>query len=94
MVCAHTWLHFEAPDINGMAVLRACEQIKQRLQPLREKHPEWSFKELAHHAHLERINLSAQGHYATPDITGFVNKAKHSRPFNYYKYGCVCIWLM
>lgn len=34
-------------------------------------------------AYLERIDLSAHGFYATPDITGFGG----DRPFNYLCYG-------
>lgn len=34
-------------------------------------------------AYLDRVDLSAHGFYATPDITGFGG----DRPFNYLCYG-------
>ena len=34
-------------------------------------------------AHLARVDLSAHGFYATPDITGFGG----DRPFSYFTYG-------
>lgn len=37
-------------------------------------------------AYLERVDLSAHGFYATPDITGFGGNF----PFNYLCYGKAC----
>ena len=31
-------------DLNGMAVLNACEEINKRLQPLKEKMPDASWE--------------------------------------------------
>jgi len=79
-------------DMNGMAILDACEIINQRLAPLKEKHPKASFKEIAMLAHLERINLSANGFYKTPDV-GYIFKPDghgDGTPFNYFSYGASC----
>lgn len=66
-------------DLNGYAILNACEQLNERLKPYREKlGPKATLKELAHAAYFDRVNLSAQGHYKTPEI-GYVwgeNKGK------------------
>nr|AOE43256.1 xanthine dehydrogenase [Rostrostelium ellipticum] len=79
-------------DMNGMAVLDACQQINARLAPLREKHPAAGLKQLAGLAFAERINLSANGFYATPNV-GYIFKeggVGEGTPFNYFNYGCAC----
>ncbi|KAI5927889.1 xanthine dehydrogenase [Camillea tinctor] len=56
-------------DLNGYAVHNACEQINARLAPYREKlGPNATMKELAHAAYFDRVNLSANGFYKTPEI--------------------------
>nr|AOE43257.1 xanthine dehydrogenase [Acytostelium leptosomum] len=79
-------------DMNGMAVLDACKQINSRLAPLRERFPDYSFQKLVTQAFVERVNLSANGFYATPNI-GYVFKDSgvgEGTPFNYFNYGCAC----
>jgi len=79
-------------DMNGMAVLDACEQINARLLPLREKNPQLTFKQLVSLAHNERVNLSANGFYATPNV-GYAFKdggVGDGIPFNYFNYGAAC----
>lgn len=59
-------------DLNGYAAFNACEQINARLKPYREKLGVGaSMKELAHAAYFDRVNLSANGFYKTPEI-GYV----------------------
>lgn len=59
-------------DLNGYAAFNACEQINARLKPYREKlGPKASMKDLAHAAYFDRVNLSANGFYKTPQI-GYV----------------------
>ncbi|KAJ3533690.1 hypothetical protein NM208_g7875 [Fusarium decemcellulare] len=56
-------------DLNGYAIFNACEQLNERLAPYRKKlGPEATMKELAHAAYFDRVNLSAQGFYKTPEI--------------------------
>lgn len=56
-------------DLNGYAIWNACEQLNERLKPYREKlGPSATMKELAHAAYFDRVNLSANGFYKTPDI--------------------------
>ncbi|GAM28786.1 hypothetical protein SAMD00019534_119620 [Acytostelium subglobosum LB1] len=79
-------------DMNGMAVLDACQQINKRLAPFREKNPTMSFEQLVRIAYLDRVNLSANGFYATPNV-GYTfkdNGVGDGVPFNYYNYGCAC----
>ena len=59
-------------DLNGYAAFKACEQISARLRPYREKlGPKATMKDLAHAAYFDRVNLSANGFYKTPEI-GYV----------------------
>ncbi|MCO5599283.1 hypothetical protein L7F22_053384 [Adiantum nelumboides] len=76
-------------DIYGQAVLDACEQIKGRMQPVKAKNLSLSFSELANACHLERIDLSAHGFYATPDIN-FDWVTGRGSPFNYFTFGAAC----
>jgi xanthine dehydrogenase/oxidase len=73
-------------DLNGYAIYNACDQINKRLQPYREKMPDASMKELAHAAYFDRINLSANGYYRTPDI-GYVWGENKGQMFYYFTQG-------
>jgi xanthine dehydrogenase large subunit len=98
-------------DINGMAALAACEEIRGRLLALAAKilgaEPgelriesglvakgcevtELGWKELVDRAHLERIDLSAHGFYATPGLV-YDMKAERGSPFAYHVYGCAAV---
>ena len=71
-------------DIYGGAVLDACQQLRGRLAPFREKlGPGATPQEIATAAWFDRVDLSAHGFYKTPDVTGFGGE----RPFNYFTCG-------
>ncbi|RLJ59360.1 xanthine dehydrogenase molybdenum binding subunit apoprotein [Litoreibacter meonggei] len=86
-------------DLNGMAVLNACEKIKARVAKflsnsevvfegglVRFDKQELSFAEAVSKAYQNRISLSATGFYATPDVQWDRIKG-HGRPFFYFAYG-------
>lgn len=74
-------------DLNGYAIYNACQQLNERLQPYREKlGPDATMKEIAHAAYFDRINLSAQGFYKTPDI-GYVWGENKGQMFFYFTQG-------
>ncbi len=82
-------------DVNGAAVLDACSQLVKRLAPIRAQFPNKSFAELCQEAHFQRISLSAQGFYRTPELEIFdfnrkVEKSDVNRPFNYFTEGVAC----
>jgi len=98
-------------DINGMAALAACEEIRGRLIKLASRllhadvaelriengvvvrgceTTELGWKELVDTAHLERIDLSAHGFYATPGLE-YDAKAERGTPFAYHVYGCAAV---
>ncbi|KAI0484294.1 xanthine dehydrogenase [Xylariaceae sp. FL0804] len=74
-------------DLNGYAIWNACEQINARLAPYREKlGPKATMKELAHAAYFDRVNLSANGFYKTPEI-GYSWEENKGKMFFYFTQG-------
>ena len=74
-------------DLNGMAVYDACRQLKERLQPFRDKlGKSASLAQISQEAYFGRVDLSAHGYYITPDI-GFDWVTGKGKPFHYFSYG-------
>ncbi|XP_059609596.1 xanthine dehydrogenase [Phlebotomus argentipes] len=76
-------------DLNGMAVLNACEILAKRLAPYKKEHPNEEWDKWVSRAYLDRIPLSATGFYATPNI-GYDFATNSGRPFNYFTFGAGC----
>ncbi|XP_025414020.1 xanthine dehydrogenase [Sipha flava] len=51
-------------DLNGMAILNACEIINKRLEPIKKKNPTGSWAEWVKTAYFDKVNLCASGFYA------------------------------
>ena len=66
--------------------MNACEELKKRIQPIRDQMPNKSWKEWIVAAYRARISLSATGYYATPDINYNWN-TNEGNPFSYFTYG-------
>ncbi|KAJ3046276.1 hypothetical protein HDV00_000089 [Rhizophlyctis rosea] len=73
-------------DMNGAAVLDACNQINERLKPYREAEPQLTWEELIEKAYKDRVNLAANGFYKTPDL-GYDWATNKGRMYNYFTYG-------
>lgn len=74
-------------DLNGYAIWNACDQLNERLKPYREKlGKDTPLKKLAHAAYFDRVNLSANGFYKTPDI-GYVWGPNTGQMFFYFTQG-------
>jgi xanthine dehydrogenase/oxidase len=74
-------------DLNGYAVYNACQQLNERLAPYREKlGKDASMHDIAHAAYFDRVNLSANGFYKTPDI-GYVWGENTGLMFYYFTQG-------
>ena len=56
-----------ASDLNGPALINACEQLKKNLAPLKEKYPTLTWEKLIEQAYNERIQLFATGFYIIPE---------------------------
>lgn len=76
-------------DLNGMAVLDACEKLNKRLAPIKEKYPDEGWNQWISKAYFNRISLSATGFHATPDI-GYDINTNQGMAFNYFTYGAAC----
>jgi len=85
-------------DLYGMAVLNACEQIRERLGPVRSRlGPDASWKDVVFAAYFDRTNLAATGFYAVPtERCGYdwdlscADNSQRGCPFNYYTQGVAC----
>ena len=74
-------------DLNGYAIFNACEQLNERLKPYREKlGKDAKMKDLVHAAYFDRVNLSANGFYKTPDI-GYMWGPNTGQMFYYFTQG-------
>ena len=76
-------------DLYGSATKLACQQINERLKPLREEFPEYNWFELISRAYYMRINLSAEGFYTTPHVVD-VDFANNFASYPYFTTGCAC----
>ena len=89
-----------------MAVLNACQQIQERLQPLIDRYPEQfcvkrdkaNFANLCNAAYYERINLMANGFYASPHGAEYQwpeqmdtdDNSARGDAWNYFAFGVGC----
>jgi xanthine dehydrogenase/oxidase len=74
-------------DLNGYAIWNACAQLNERLQPYREKlGPDAALKQIAQAAYFDRVNLSANGFYRTPEI-GYTWGPNTGQMFFYFTQG-------
>eukprot|EP00455_Lapot_gusevi_P049471 TRINITY_DN701_c0_g2_i7.p1 TRINITY_DN701_c0_g2~~TRINITY_DN701_c0_g2_i7.p1 ORF type:complete len:1205 (-),score=381.89 TRINITY_DN701_c0_g2_i7:387-4001(-) len=81
-------------DINGAAIVHACQQILDRLKPYLEQNPDKSFRDIVNMAYMDRVNLSAQGFYSAPFVEGAiwdpVTGQASGVPFLYFSHGVAC----
>lgn len=74
-------------DLNGYAIWNACTTLKDRLAPYYEKFgTDAPLSKIAHAAYFDRVSLSAQGFYKTPDI-GYVWGENKGQMFFYFTQG-------
>lgn len=76
-------------DLYGMAVLKACTEIMNRIQPIIDKDPEGTWEKWIKEAYLQRIGLSATGFYKTSDV-GYCFETNSGVAFDYFTYGVSC----
>ncbi|KAK0098372.1 hypothetical protein PV326_008961 [Microctonus aethiopoides] len=76
-------------DLNGMAIINACETIMARIKHIIDNNPKDNWENWIQKAYMERISLSATGFYRTPDI-GYSFDTNSGMPFNYFTYGVAC----
>ncbi|KAF2363866.1 CO dehydrogenase flavoprotein C-terminal [Trinorchestia longiramus] len=74
-------------DLNGEAVLRACQVLRDRLAPYRKQHPDAGWDSWVAAAYLDRVQLSATGFYSLPNVSPFNFETQEGTPFNYFCFG-------
>ncbi len=74
-------------DLNGAAVKHACDQIVERLAPVRERlGAAATWEEVVRAAYFDRIQLWAAGFYKTEGLWWDAG-AMRGEPFKYFAYG-------
>ncbi|KAF4519991.1 hypothetical protein B566_EDAN005491 [Ephemera danica] len=77
-------------DLNGMAIIDACNKLLNRLKPYREANPKGEWKDWVKAAHYDRVSLSATGFYKLP-LGGYDwMTSTGTGVFNYYSFGVAC----
>ncbi|XP_014226482.1 xanthine dehydrogenase [Trichogramma pretiosum] len=76
-------------DLNGMAVLNACNEIMNRMKYIIDANPNGTWEQWVSKAYFDRVSLSATGFYKTPGI-GYDFNTNSGKPFNYFTYGASC----
>lgn len=76
-------------DLNGMAVIDACEILLKRLEPYKAKNSKGKWADWVQAAYFDRVSLSATGFYRTPGI-GYDIKKNEGMLFRYFTYGAAC----
>ncbi|XP_076044857.1 xanthine dehydrogenase/oxidase-like [Oratosquilla oratoria] len=74
-------------DVNGMAVLKACQTLRERLRPYREQNPKGRWEKWVVQAYNDRVSLSATALYKIPGITNFDFEKNEGQPFSYFSCG-------
>jgi xanthine dehydrogenase/oxidase len=74
-------------DINGMAVLNACEILSERLKPYRDANPSATWQQLVASAYSNRVNLSATGFFKCPYSENFDYQSGKGQLHVYNTYG-------
>ncbi len=77
-------------DVNGPAVIDACNKINTRMAPIKKARPEATWEEWVLMAYEEKIHLSAAGHYANHDVTMDIS-GNSGRLCSYFTFGAGCI---
>ncbi|KAF6033929.1 ry [Bugula neritina] len=73
-------------DLNGAAVLNACEKLKERLKPFVDAKPDGKWEDWVNDAYFARVSLSATGYYATPDLYMDYSTSTGT-PYAYFSFG-------
>ncbi|XP_033728479.1 xanthine dehydrogenase/oxidase-like [Pecten maximus] len=76
-------------DLQGAAILDACNKIKGRLRPYKEKSPTGTWTEWINAAYMDRVSLSATGIGRPGDQEWDFEKGV-GNPIHYYTYGAAC----
>ncbi|XP_048742317.2 xanthine dehydrogenase/oxidase-like isoform X2 [Ostrea edulis] len=77
-------------DLNGGAVMNACQILKDRLQPLKDAMPDAPWEKLIQAAYFSRISLSAAGFFKSRNVGYDFQKQGEGEYALYNSYGAAC----
>ncbi|CAL8083327.1 unnamed protein product [Orchesella dallaii] len=75
-------------DLNGMAIMDACQQLSKRLEPYRKSMSHATWDEIVAQAYLDRVSLSVTGFYKDTDVSW--SEYKQGNVFAYFTSGAAC----
>ncbi|KAJ8040669.1 Xanthine dehydrogenase/oxidase [Holothuria leucospilota] len=73
-------------DLNGMAVKKACDTLRARLEPYMYANPKGEWEDWVRAAYIDRVSLSTTGYYKVDDI-GYDWETNSGNAYNYFTYG-------
>ena len=76
-------------DLNGFAVINACNKLMEKLEPLRRAFPDDPWEETVTKAYMGRTQLSAYGYYNTSPLDYDWDKDEGAI-FNHFTFGVGC----
>ncbi len=76
-------------DLNGFAARDACMRLRQRLDDVQTRYPDFDWPKLVKAAYMERVPLGERGFYATPRIDWDWTSGQ-GHPFLYFTMGTAC----
>jgi len=76
-------------DLNGKAVINACEQLVEQLKPYRSQYPDYTWEQIVRKAYENRTQLAAFGFYNTSPLT-YDSDTNQGSMFNYLTFGVGC----
>ncbi|XP_075158749.1 xanthine dehydrogenase-like [Haematobia irritans] len=74
-------------DLNGMAILNACEKLNKRLEPVKLALPKGTWQEWIQKAYMSSISLSATGYYSLDTVDYHPRDNPNSQLYNYFTHG-------
>ena len=54
-------------DLHGHAVYQACKELAERIQPVREAHPDWTWEQICSYGYFNKMNMQSSGFNRMPD---------------------------
>uniref|UniRef100_A0A0N5AMQ3 xanthine dehydrogenase n=1 Tax=Syphacia muris TaxID=451379 RepID=A0A0N5AMQ3_9BILA len=77
-------------DLNGIAVKDACDKINQRLQPIKDAHPDYTWEQIVEKAYLSRVPLFSSGFGIIHSEVVDFESGRGAEMFGYCTYGAAC----
>ncbi|XP_014674278.1 PREDICTED: xanthine dehydrogenase/oxidase-like [Priapulus caudatus] len=77
-------------DHCGGAVLNACQILRERIDPFKERDPSGTWEDWVKAAYLDRVSLSTTGFFRPDGLEGYDFETHTGNPYNYHTFGAAC----